>query len=471
MNRRDVLKLGLAGVGVALSADAEAAPGEDVPGAVARLRRRLDHTRELDLGFLGVPKHAPPAARERAEIDAQLIRSSMRALLVTGAVMDLGEDAQAHPDVQKLVEEMSPELDHAVEGSLLRLQTLPRADRRRVRAELKRNPAIVEDVSRELEHLAGKGGASAQRRLHLRSLLKQVNWRLTHQPFDTVLADAVDQTRAQEALLPADAPGPTREGPWAEATERLWRAFGPARDTEALQDGPRPSPRELPDWDEGRADRLRRRAATQAYIGLGLLAGGAILLGLGLLTSGSGGFALVIASLFVFTAVIVMLIIALVTAIMAASAASNAASQGDYDSEDGEAARDPPSKATAEPDTRVEVTLDMIGLTRDGVWFAAGIRLAVASTYRLRAVASSPEERSPAGNPAQPAGVDAPAPSLPLGAVLGRVGELVFVIGDEYELGGVWGDLELAVNAPPAPAGAGEADYAANFVVKIVVLQ
>ncbi|MDP2314388.1 MAG: hypothetical protein Q8P41_15915 [Pseudomonadota bacterium] len=314
MNRRELLKVGLAGIGAGLALDAEAAEGETVPAAITRLRRRLTRTETLDLDFLSVPPNAPPEALERASIDATLIRSSMRALLVTGAVLDLGEEGRAHPDTQRLVAELGPELDHAVEGSFLRLAALPDADRRRVQAALRERPEVAEEVAIELEHLAGKGGASTARRLHLRSLLQQVTWRLTHQPLALVLGEAVEKTRAQEALF-VGAPGPTREGPWAEATERIRRAF--VTDADAAE-----SP-ELPQYQEpleSRGDRLRQRASVYAFIGAGLLVGGAVFLGLGVALSNP---VLIIGSLFVFTAVIVMLIIALITAIIAAQAAQD----------------------------------------------------------------------------------------------------------------------------------------------------
>lgn len=316
MNRRDMLKASLATLGAALSTDAEASPREDTPAAVARLRRRLERTRDLDLEFLQLPDSAPPEGHERAAIDHTLIRSGMRALLVTGAVMDLADHERAHADVQGLIAEVSPEIDHAVHGALLRLQTLPRADRRRVTAEIKRNPGVVEDVAKELEHLAGKGGASVQRRFHLRTLLQQATWQLTHQPLDSVIAGVVQKTFAQAALMP-DAPGPAREGPWADQTRRLRAAFPPADDALSGVSGDGGGGGgEAP---EDRARRLRQRAGVDAAVGGGLLVAGAALVGLGIATN-SG--VLGIGGLVILTGAVIMLVMALVLVIVAAAVAS-----------------------------------------------------------------------------------------------------------------------------------------------------
>jgi hypothetical protein len=455
MNRRDAIKMMMAGVGAALAIDAEAAPGEDVAGAIARLRRRLARTAELDLGFLPIPGRLPAAAHERAEIDAGLIRSSMRALLVTGAVMDLGEENRDHPEVKRLLAEVGPELDYAVEGSLYRLHTLPGADRQRIQREVRRNPDVVEAVAMKLEHLAGRGGASTPRRLHLRKLLQHASWRLCNQPLDEVLGDAVDKTLAQAGRLPREHRGASG-GPWTAALGRMKRSFP----VELPRTGAGASQSKSAAPDVDRLGHLRRRARDFGVAGAGLAGLGALLVGVG---AGTEVFGLAILGSFVLTAAVVLLVMTLVTLVVAAAAARAAVETESMRAMKAEVealrAEKRAREASAEPKEPTDSTGSVAPdngketsfvLVQTGGWVPTGLMFEIGTLYRIDATPRDVNAPSVYGD-GSAAGPDAPAPGLPRGAAVGRIGTQVWLLGEGIEISGVEGSFEVAVNNPADP--------------------
>lgn len=425
MNRRDALKFGLAGLGLAFADEAEAAPEEDPRAAVARLRRRLSRTEAMTLDFLPAPESVAPELRDRADIDERLIRANLRALLVTGGVLDLPEESRSHSEVRNLVHELGPELDHAVEGSLLRLQTLPRADRRRISALLRREPELVETVALELEGIAGRGGASGPRRLHLRQILRHVTWQLTHRPVDDVIAETVSQMRAQAAHLQGGEAA-VREGEWAEASARIPEAF-------PLED------EDVPEWGERtRGQALRRAAGISGLIALGLGVAGAIMLGIGVST---GDFGLTIVALFVLTPAVVGLVVVLILLIASGIADTRLPEER------------PEPRPEIERPAEVEVDGPSVVLVARTIssgegWVRTGISLAADGSYQLSAVALG-ESPPPTGDANIIAGDDAPYPGLPLGAVLARYGESTRIVGEMIFLVDAAGDLAIAVNEGP----------------------
>ena len=92
---------------------------------------------------------------------------------------------------------MSPELDHAVEGMLIRLETLSDTDRADVEAVIRTDPELLDRVAGEVTGMAHRAGASPTRQKHLRDLVDHVVWRMRHQPLGTVLEDVTAKARDQ----------------------------------------------------------------------------------------------------------------------------------------------------------------------------------------------------------------------------------------------------------------------------------
>ncbi|MFZ5482275.1 MAG: hypothetical protein ACOZNI_36275 [Myxococcota bacterium] len=102
-----------------------------------------------------------------------------------------------------------------------------------------------------------------------------------------------------------------------------------------------------------------------------------------------------------------------------------------------------------------------VTVPRDGRWTDPGIRLDAWVTYHLEAEeveigSGAPTDGSPTGNPLLDAGPEAPAPGLPLGAVVARTdGRDVRLVGRRLALRGIGGALELAVNEPASASTRG----------------
>lgn len=499
MNRRDALKLSLAGIGGAFSTEAEATPGENLDLAMDRLRRRLRRTEKLQAEGPQFGQACQPRDREQAEADEGLLCSGLRTLLVAGTVLDLGEEATSQPAVQTLLAEFGPEADHAIEGALVRLESMSRADRRRIQSEIKRDPGLVEEAARSIAHIASQGGVSLERRFHLRSFLKQVSWSLRHQPLDAVIAEVIGKTRVQEALY-AGAPPPVRAGRWAEATERMRRLGEEVEDLDA-ENGTVNASAGKPPKKRRTAEELRVRASRQATVTGGLAVAGLILLGVGLAMGGipGPGTLFTIPSFFVFTAALVMLIVTMVTLVLAANARAReakeaatlapekgAATEGNARGTEGApeaSAQSPdPNYVPPEPALLAEAPeaelmfpshranaatsfADIVGdrayVLRSEGWVRTGLSLAVGSRYVL---ISTPGLEIPVAAPATPAVTSvegSPAPQLPQGTVVGRAGNVIWVVGDRSAITPVlsafpngFAELELAVNHAIPNSGA-----------------
>jgi len=91
----------------------------------------------------------------------------------------------------------------------------------------------------------------------------------------------------------------------------------------------------------------------------------------------------------------------------------------------------------------------------DGQWHATDLTLEATVRYRIDAAGIDPVTGelatwSPVGDPLADAGPASPYPFAPLGAVVARVGEERWVVGERLALSGCAGALELAVAAPSA---------------------
>lgn len=306
------------GAGVLSAGDAVAAPAptgdREVRRHVRKLRRDLARTH---MATLRVPV-ATDADPERVALDGALVRSGLRSLLLVAGVADLPEEARGHEEVVALVDELSPEVDFAVNGMYTRLGSLPDADRRAVKRALREDPSLVERIGADLEDLVARSGASAVRRAHFSGLVRNAIWRIAHQPLDAVLADVLGGAE-QHAALVGGASQP-RDEIWSAKHDRIHHRWARRRDDEdEVQYIDEASGRRR--WSPAKT---RRVGEERLGIGLGLGVAGGVLFGLGASASGAG---LLIFSLFVLTAAVVMLIAGLITLIVAASRTAQAEEQ------------------------------------------------------------------------------------------------------------------------------------------------
>lgn len=299
MRRRELLG---AAVGTMVASKAQAAPRRR---AGAHLADGLEAAATLSFG---VP---PTGSTLDNDVDSTLIRSAMRTVFVAGAVRDMDEDERHEDDVATALADFEPEADHAVNGVLLRMETLSAAERASVVSRLRDDPDIARRAGSVLTGLASETGSSLGRRLHLDRIVRQVVWTVQHRPFDAVLSDAIHKIHRQAEITPPS--GPRRRNPqWDQRHARL-ETFLLERGEEASEDD------SVPVDGPTRAERMRKTGLRELGWSGGLLVGAAALLGIAALSSAETAISIpaLTLGLVALTASAVLLIVGLVTLIIA----------------------------------------------------------------------------------------------------------------------------------------------------------
>ncbi len=200
MDRRDFLRLGLAGVTVgaceggnktvAYPGSGAPAPPTDMDAFFARLDDGLLRIRDgnpmaavFEEGKLGEPRLSP-AQRLEAE---ELYRKSLRSLLLVGSYRDLPPDERSHPRMLERLSRGCDEMDEATLGMARHLEGLEPSSRSAIQARLRARPELGMAIGKALDVRAAQIGISIQRRTHLQSMSSQVLWRLRALPIGTVL--------------------------------------------------------------------------------------------------------------------------------------------------------------------------------------------------------------------------------------------------------------------------------------------
>lgn len=157
-------------------------------------------------------------------LDEQLVRSSLRALLLTGSVKDLPERDQGRPEVAERLAAASPEVDFAVYGMTEQLSGMSAAEFTEIQETLRADPDAARRVAELLAEEANAAGIPLRRRLHFRRLVNHVLWRLEHQPAHLLLDEYTHKvrrhTRQLQRQLQRD---PARHGSLVTSPEEIAR--------------------------------------------------------------------------------------------------------------------------------------------------------------------------------------------------------------------------------------------------------
>lgn len=217
-----------------------------------------------------------------------LLRGSLRSLLLTGSFADLPELAQVHPQVQKRMWQGLPEIDQSVSDMSAFLESLAPAERLDLARELRGDPQLVMRITANLDREATRLGVPLKRRLHFRTLMTQIAYRLRQQPPSAVMDEILGRVRkAQERPMTADSLQAYLSARMGEAA--FWEYQG-RLDTMAAY------------WAEGGGgggaglDAEAPRVVAQRP-GRKLIITGAVLLGVGLVTSAVAGILMVAVNL------------------------------------------------------------------------------------------------------------------------------------------------------------------------------
>jgi hypothetical protein len=219
MDRRDILKatagLALAGCGTTRGIAASAPSGSWSDAEVARTLADLDSTIEKlsevppqpELYLEAVVGRSsrptlPPLDQVDVERAHNLVQRTFAALHISATFHDLPKDVQARSDTQRRMWRAVPLLDSAVVDLADYLGSMSAADRRKIQAEIDRDPNLVMDVAGALDDQAARVGVPTRRRAQLRSTAAHVSWRMAHQSVGALLDDVlgkVERVRERHA--------------------------------------------------------------------------------------------------------------------------------------------------------------------------------------------------------------------------------------------------------------------------------
>ena len=114
--------------------------------------------------------------------DEDLLRGSLRSLLLAGNFGDMSLEAQVHPGVQSRLKYSAAEVDSTMEGVLDKLRSFSSEDCLQLKQDLSDHPELTEQVLEALDMEAAAVGTHKRRRRKLQRIGKRVLKRLKHSP-------------------------------------------------------------------------------------------------------------------------------------------------------------------------------------------------------------------------------------------------------------------------------------------------
>ena len=195
---------------------------------------------------------------DREEADS-LARAALQALYVTGMLGDLPLEAQVDAGFQRRMHAALPKIDDAVARMTAYLKSRTEADFTKVHAAFRQTNAGTR-IADALDAEAALSGVSKSRRAHMRTMLTQIEWRLTYQSPSLLVNEYLDKA---EKLVASDIDMEARK-------QWLIEKVGPRLLGSGLvpRDGTAPPPR-------------RRDGGKTMAIGFIVLASGALIVALG----------------------------------------------------------------------------------------------------------------------------------------------------------------------------------------------
>jgi hypothetical protein len=170
---------GCAALGQDLAPPAAPLSGHDMDGFLARLDGAMG---SISVGnpFSGLlPRAAIAPADEAAyEKGQDVLRKTMRSLLLTGSFRDLPEEGRAHPGMQERMWRSMGEMDEAMLGVTDALAGLTPTERADIGRALREDPGLGMRLVEALDREGAEKGVPLSRRLHMRAIAVEVSARL-----------------------------------------------------------------------------------------------------------------------------------------------------------------------------------------------------------------------------------------------------------------------------------------------------
>jgi hypothetical protein len=227
MERRDFLKHGAVGAsGLAATGRVELTPV--TPAAAAS-----SFAEAFDRSFARIEQWPLAATLPGFIGDVETVnhlgRRSMQALFTAGLFRDLPVEGQLDPRVQDRLWSAQPLLDEAADEMTRFLESQSPARLERIRGTLRTRPEVLEGIIATLEEEVARSGISAARRAQLSTVMRDIGWRLGHQPPGLLVEEYLDKA---ERAIASDITTEVRQR-WLTARlseEAFWQAQESARD-------------------------------------------------------------------------------------------------------------------------------------------------------------------------------------------------------------------------------------------------
>jgi hypothetical protein len=204
MERREFLRVGLAGAGIGIAGCVHPENPAPTPAneSVSAFLRRVDHGRHAIaqskpltdvLGREGCDaSRVPPKELARKE---ELFKKTLDALYLATSFRELPPDQQIDPRVQMLMWSSMGVMNDAVFGVADHLERLTKEERKAISDKLRDEPDLALRVFEAVDDEARAIDLDPQRRLQLRSIATQVGWRLRMQPAALFVDEHVAKVR------------------------------------------------------------------------------------------------------------------------------------------------------------------------------------------------------------------------------------------------------------------------------------
>ncbi len=170
---------GCAGLGEGLAPPLAPMSGAEMDGFLARLDRSMTSISTGDPFSDLLPGSAVPAADAADYAKGQeVLRKTLRSLMLVGSFHDLPDEGRAHPGMQDRMWRSMGEMDDAMLGVTGALAGLTPTERADIGRALRDDPGLGMRIVEALDREAGALGVPMSRRLHLRAIAVEVSGRL-----------------------------------------------------------------------------------------------------------------------------------------------------------------------------------------------------------------------------------------------------------------------------------------------------
>lgn len=152
----------------------------DMDGFLKRMDTSLGFIRSTSTLDGIVPREVQDGARKdpRFERSEDLVRKTLRSMLLVGSFGDLPEAGRVHPGVQARMWSSLQEMDEAVLGMNRMLTSLTPTERSDISRFMREDPTAAPRILGALDDEAVKAGVSDRRREHLREVGKHACFRM-----------------------------------------------------------------------------------------------------------------------------------------------------------------------------------------------------------------------------------------------------------------------------------------------------